>query len=43
VLVVSDFGATMVLDTEGHDRPDGFLQKPFTRERLLDAVKKLVG
>ena len=43
VLVVSGFGAEMVLDNAAHDRADGFLQKPFTRDRLLGAVKKLVG
>jgi signal transduction histidine kinase/CheY-like chemotaxis protein len=43
VLVVSGFGAEMVLDTAAQDPADGFLQKPFTRDRLLDAVTKLVG
>ena len=42
VLVVSGFGAEMVLDSAAHHRADGFLQKPFTRDRLLGEVAKLV-
>lgn len=43
VLVISGFDSEMVLYGAALDHAEGFLQKPFTRERLLAEVMRLVG
>jgi DNA-binding NtrC family response regulator len=43
VLIVSGFGAEMVLDGEGQHGADGFIQKPFTRDVLLGEVTRVIG